>query len=141
MPRGKTRSVPVRWKRSTGDYVESHCGRWWITPSYGGRTRPERYELCLDNRVVGGGANQRVCKEDAAQIRTHHEASPVAFNARSTAERWSHYGACPKCGVNPGQPCVATGDRYSLLWPPTIRRPHRGRGISTDKIDSKEDHR
>jgi hypothetical protein len=47
--------VRVRWKRSTGDYVESHCGRWWITPIYGGCTRPERYELRLDNRVVGGG--------------------------------------------------------------------------------------
>ena len=45
----------VRWKRSTGDYVESHCGRWWITPIYGGCPRPERYELRLDDRVVGGG--------------------------------------------------------------------------------------
>jgi hypothetical protein len=121
--------VRVRWKRSTGDYVESHCGRWWITPIYGGCTRPERYELRLDNRIVGGGSNQHECKEDADRwIRGRHEASPAMTTARSTAERWARYGACLKCGVNPGQPCVATGDRYSLLWAPTISRPHRGRG-------------
>ena len=60
--------MSVHWKRSTGDYVESHCGRWWITPIYGGCTRPESYELRLDNRVVGGGANQRECKEDAQRV-------------------------------------------------------------------------
>lgn len=82
-------SVRVRWKRSTGDYVESHCGRWWITPIYGGCTRPERFELRLDNRVVGGGANQRECKEDADRwIRARNEASPVVATARSTAKRW-----------------------------------------------------
>jgi len=59
-------SMHVRWKRSTGDYVESHCGRWWITPIYGGGTRPERYELRFDNRVVGSGENQRECKKEAA---------------------------------------------------------------------------
>ena len=75
----------VRWKRSTGDYVESHCDRWWITPIYGGGTRPERYELRLDNRVVGGGANQRECKEDAARLRAHHEAGPVA----TTPKEWT----------------------------------------------------
>lgn len=76
-------SVGVRWKRSTGDYVESHCGRWWITPIYGGCTRPERYQLRLDNRVVGGGATQRTqreCKEDAARIfalEFGHDTQPV----------------------------------------------------------------
>ena len=129
----------VRWKRSTGDYVESHCGRWWITPIYGGCTRPERYELRLDNRIVGGGANQRECKEDADRwIRARNEASPATSTARSTAERWALYGDCPKCGVSPGQPCVAIGDRYSLLWPPTLKYPHRDRGISTDKSHDKE---
>lgn len=64
----KTSSVGVRWKRSTVDYVESHCGRWWITPIYGGCTRPERYELRLDNQVVGGGTNQRECKELAERM-------------------------------------------------------------------------
>jgi hypothetical protein len=65
MAPARTSSACVRWRRSTGDYVESHCGRWWITPIYGGCTRPERYELRLDNRVVGGGASQHACKEDA----------------------------------------------------------------------------
>jgi hypothetical protein len=60
----------IAWKRSTGDYVESHCGRWWITPIYGGCTRPESYELRLDNRVVGSGANQGECKEDAERYET-----------------------------------------------------------------------
>jgi hypothetical protein len=124
----RTSSVRVDWRRSTGDYVESHCGRWRITPIYGGCTRPERYELRLDDRVVGGGENQRECKEDADRwIRDRHEASPVATIARSTAERWARYGACRRCGVDPGRPCVATGDRYSLLWAPAIKRPHRGR--------------
>lgn len=76
----------VRWKRSTGDYVESHCGRWWITPIYGGCTRPERYELRFDNRVVGGGANQRECKADAERIRPHHEEDPVATTPQEQAK-------------------------------------------------------
>ena len=62
----------VRWKHSTGDYVESHCGRWWITPIYGGCTRPERYELRFRRddgwHVVGGGSTQRECKEDAERL-------------------------------------------------------------------------
>lgn len=62
----------VRWKRSTGDFVESHCGDWWITPIYGGLTRPERYELSVKTadgwKVVGSGSTQRECKEVAAQL-------------------------------------------------------------------------
>ena len=60
------------WKRSTGDFVESHCGRWWITPIYAGCTRPQDYELRLDNRIVGGGKTQRECKKEAEWICTHH---------------------------------------------------------------------
>jgi hypothetical protein len=56
----------IWWKRSTGDYVTSHCGRWDITPIYGGLTRPESYELRLDYKVVGTGQTQRECKEVAA---------------------------------------------------------------------------
>lgn len=66
----------IRWKRSAGDYVESHCGKWWITPIYGGCTRPERYELMFNGtgqaggwRVVGSGSTQRECKEDAERDR------------------------------------------------------------------------
>ncbi len=64
----------VRWKRSTGDYVESHDGRWWITPIYGVCTRPERYKLRYRGeptdgwRVVGSGSTQRECKEEAEQL-------------------------------------------------------------------------
>jgi hypothetical protein len=52
----------VRWKKSTGDYVESHCRRWHIEPIYGGLTRPESYKLLLDWKVVDGGQKQRECK-------------------------------------------------------------------------------
>lgn len=62
----------IRWKRSTGDFVESHCGTWWITPIYGGLTRPEHYELQTKTadgwRVVGSGSTQREAKEDAARF-------------------------------------------------------------------------
>jgi len=68
----------IRWKRATGDFVESHCGRWWITPVYGGLMRPESYELQfkrLPNAwcVVGSGSTQRECKEDADRL--HEELS------------------------------------------------------------------
>ncbi len=62
----------IRWKRSTGDYAESHCGRWRITPIYGGLTRPESYKLQLDGKVVGSGQTQRECKAIAEE----HEAKP-----------------------------------------------------------------
>ena len=62
----------IHWKRSTGDFVESHCGAWWITPIYGGLTRPERYELLMKTtdgwKIVGSGATQRECKEVAANL-------------------------------------------------------------------------
>lgn len=59
----------VRWKRAVEHYVESHCGRWWITPIYGGLTRPERYELNHNAtgaigawKAVGSGQTQSECK-------------------------------------------------------------------------------
>lgn len=65
----------IKWKRSDGDYVESHCGRWWITPIYGGLTRPERYELRHNAsgtvggwKVVGSGQTQRACKAVAEDL-------------------------------------------------------------------------
>jgi len=52
---------PILWKRSTGDYVESHNGTWWITPIYGGLTRPESYQLQTKTdggwKVVGSGSD------------------------------------------------------------------------------------
>lgn len=69
-------SAPIRWKRSTGDYVESRDGSWSITPIYGGCTRPERYNLSRRDangwRVVGGGSTQGECKEDAERIRERY---------------------------------------------------------------------
>jgi hypothetical protein len=91
----RTSSVRVDWRRSTGDYVESHCGRWRITPIYGGCTRPERYELRLDDRVVGGGENQRECKEDADRwIRDRHEASPGPALRGDRGSILAALGAC-----------------------------------------------
>lgn len=58
----------IRWKRSTGDFVESHDGRWRITPIYGGLTRPESYKLWLDEKVVDSGTTQRECKAIANEI-------------------------------------------------------------------------
>jgi len=65
----------VRWKRAVEHYVESHCGRWWITPIYGGLTRPERYELKHNAtgvvggwKTVGSGQTQRECKADAEDL-------------------------------------------------------------------------
>lgn len=52
---------------------------------------------------------------------------------------WTHLGACSTCGVGVGQPCIATGDRYSLLWPPQIKRPHRERATrSAPRFTTKE---
>lgn len=65
------RARPIRWKRSTGDFVESHCGFWHITPIYGGLTRPERYELWFgaeSRRRVGSGSTQRECKAVADDL-------------------------------------------------------------------------
>jgi hypothetical protein len=52
----------IRWKRSTGHFVESHCGRWRIEPIYGGLTRPESYVLRLDGKAIESGSTQRECK-------------------------------------------------------------------------------
>ncbi len=54
--------MTIQWKRSSGDFVESHCGRWWITPIYGGLTRPESYVVRMGDKVVGSGSTQRECK-------------------------------------------------------------------------------
>lgn len=59
----------IRWKRANDGFVESHCGRWRITPQYGGLTRPECFQLWLDDKLVSGwNQNQREAKEDAERI-------------------------------------------------------------------------
>jgi hypothetical protein len=64
---------PIRWKRSTGDFVDSHCRLWHITPVYGGLTRPESYVLWfgVSNgkwKRVGSGQTQRECKASAEAL-------------------------------------------------------------------------
>ncbi len=45
--------MTIRWKRSTDDgFVESHDGRWRITPLYWGCTRPQLFELFRDGKRV-----------------------------------------------------------------------------------------
>lgn len=61
-------------------------------------------------------------------------AEDAKLAAQEESERWARYDACARCGVDSGQPCVATGDRHSLLWPPRIRRPHRGRSVLADGL-------
>lgn len=65
---------PIRWKRSSGDFVHSHCGLWHIAPVYGGLTRPESYALWFGLRdsggwkQVGSGQTQRECKSVAEDL-------------------------------------------------------------------------
>jgi hypothetical protein len=63
----------VKWKRSTEDYVESHCGTWWITPNYWGCTRPQSYSLMrkIDGKwktVSYHCATQRDAKADVERV-------------------------------------------------------------------------
>lgn len=56
----------IRWKRSTGDFVESHDGNWSIVPNYAGCTRPQDYSLMFKNKVVSSMCStQREAKGDA----------------------------------------------------------------------------
>ena len=67
--------MKITWRRSTEHYVESTDGYWWITPIYGGLTRPEGYILNHNPtgvtggwRVVGSGETQKECKIDADRL-------------------------------------------------------------------------
>jgi len=62
----------IRWKRSSGDYVESHDGEWFITPLYCGCTRPQAYELRHKDNYAnpcGSGETQKQCKEWAEYLK------------------------------------------------------------------------
>jgi hypothetical protein len=88
---------PIRWKRPTEHYVTSHCGTWWITPIYGGLTRPESFQLQTKTadgwKVVGSGSTQRECKQVAADLdamasdQAAAAARPSRVDARSTNDR------------------------------------------------------
>ncbi len=62
--------MTIRWKRSTDDgFVESHDGRWRITPLYWGCTRPQLFELFRDGkRVSSSCATQREAKYEAERM-------------------------------------------------------------------------
>ncbi len=58
----------IRWKRSTGNFVNSHCGFWHITPVYAGLTRPKSYKLWFGASAwkrIGSGQTQHACKVEA----------------------------------------------------------------------------
>ncbi len=56
----------VRWRPANNGFVESHCGRYQISPLYWGCTRPQVYELRVDGEVVASYcANQREAKDCA----------------------------------------------------------------------------
>ena len=65
--------MSIHWGPSRDDYVESHCGQWWITPNYWGCTRPQSYTL---KRKMNGAwktlssfcSTQREAKEDAERL-------------------------------------------------------------------------
>lgn len=62
----------IKWKRSTGDYVDSHDGEWFITPIYAGRTRPDAYTLRhKDNypKQLGEHQTQKEAKEWAEYLK------------------------------------------------------------------------
>lgn len=71
-----TTPAPIRWKRADDGFVESRCGRWWITPLYCGCTRPQAYELRLDGKVVDSHCQtQRDAKTRAGEIASDQEPS------------------------------------------------------------------
>ena len=56
----------IRWKRADDGFVESHDGRWRITPLYWGCTRPQVFELHCDGKCVASYCStQREAKESA----------------------------------------------------------------------------
>lgn len=61
--------VRVRWQRARDGFVYSHCGRWRIVPLYCGGTRPELFDVYLDDRKVGSWCStQKEAKEEAERI-------------------------------------------------------------------------
>ncbi len=58
----------IRWKRARDGFVESHDGRWRISPLYWGCTKPQVYELTRDGkRVASYCTTQREAKDLAEE--------------------------------------------------------------------------
>jgi hypothetical protein len=55
----------IEWQRAKEHYVYSHCGKYVISPIYGGLTRPESYIVSYENKRIGSGQTQRECKDVA----------------------------------------------------------------------------
>lgn len=59
----------IRWKRSQEGFVESHCGRWKITPEYWGCVKPQAFTLWRDGKKVAfGKATQHAAKDTAEYL-------------------------------------------------------------------------
>lgn len=70
----------IRWKPARDGFVESHDGRWRISPLYWGCTRPQVYELTYDGKAISSyNATQREAK-DAAE---RHASEPQQKKRKS----------------------------------------------------------
>jgi len=49
--------MTIKWKRSHEGFVDSHCGRWRISPLYCGCVNPQFYELRDNGKKVGSWYN------------------------------------------------------------------------------------
>lgn len=59
----------IRWKRSQDGFVESHCGRWQITPEYWSCTEPQAFTLHHNGKIVTRGCEtQRDAKDTADSL-------------------------------------------------------------------------
>lgn len=69
LPKSSRRAPRIHWKRADDGFVESRCGRWWITPLYCGCTRPQAYELQRDGKIVDSYCQtQREAKARAEEL-------------------------------------------------------------------------
>lgn len=86
--RASKSAPPPRWRRARDGFVESHDGRWRITPCYAGCTRPQDYELWRDGRCVGSMlATQREAKDRARDIVERETASTPLSRGTSSTRR------------------------------------------------------
>lgn len=58
----------IVWKRPTGGYCESACGRWKISPLYCGRVKPQFYELRCDGKVIAARRTTQRAAKAAAEV-------------------------------------------------------------------------
>lgn len=62
-------AAQIRWKRSQEGFVESHCGRWKITPEYWSCVDPQAFTLHHDGKIASRNCpTQRDAKETAERL-------------------------------------------------------------------------